>query len=148
MSEGPANVELVRSLLGPFEGLNVAEIDWGAEPIREVLAGAVSPEAELRTLDSGAGTGVSAVYHGLDGVVSYLQDWIEPFGEYYAEWGEFIEHGDFVLVPVRNWGVGSGSGAPVEIELVYACEVKDGLITRMLQYDTLEEAKRAISAGS
>ena len=25
------NVEVVRSLLGLFQGINVAEIDWGAE---------------------------------------------------------------------------------------------------------------------
>ena len=142
------NVEVVRSLLGPFEGINVAEVDWGAKPIRELLAGAVTPEVELRTLDSGAGTGVEPVYDGVDGVVRYLKDWIAPFSEYYAEWGEFSEHADWVLVPVRNWGVGSGSGARVEIELVYACEVKDGLITNMHQYDTLEIAKAAIEAGS
>lgn len=39
------NVELVRSLLGPLEGLNVAEIDWGAQPIREVLVSAIAAGA-------------------------------------------------------------------------------------------------------
>jgi hypothetical protein len=142
------NVEVVRALLGPFEGQNVAAIDWGAEPIRELLAGALSPEIEVRTLDSGVGAGVDAVYNGVDGVVRYLRDWIGPFGEYYTEWGEFIDRGDFVLVSVRNWGIGSGSGARVEIELVYACEVKEGLVTRILQYDTLEDAREAIAAGA
>jgi hypothetical protein len=142
------NVEVVRSLLGPFEGLNVADIDWSAEPLRALLAAACSPEIELRTLDSGTGTGVDPVYQGIDGVARYLQDWMEPFGEYHAKWLDYIDHGDFVLVPTSNWGVGSGSGARTEIELVYACEVKDGLISRILQFDTLDDARDAVAASS
>ena len=70
------NVEVVRSLLGPFQGINVAEIDWGAEPIRQLLAGSCSPDIEVRTLESGMGAGVDPVYNGVDGVVSYLRAWM------------------------------------------------------------------------
>jgi hypothetical protein len=140
-------VEVVRSLLGPFEGIDVAAVDWSAEPIHELLAGACSPDVELRTLDSGVGTGVDAEYRGVDGIARYLQDWIEPFGEYHAEFGEYIQLGDFVLVPVRNWGIGSGSGARTELELVYACEVKNGRISRLFQYDTVEDARAALGDG-
>jgi SnoaL-like domain len=142
------NVEVVKSVLEPFQGLNAAEIDWGAESIREVLADKCSPELELRTLESGIGAGVDATYHGVDGLVRYLQDWLEPFSEYHSEWLDFIDQGDFVLVPNSNWGVGTGSGARVEIELAYACEVKDGLITRVLQYGTIDDAREAIKAST
>lgn len=142
------NVDVVRSLLEPFQTLNVAEIDWGSEPIRGLIEAGSSLEIEVRTLESGTGTGVDPVYHGVDGVVRYLQDWMEPFSKYNVEWLDFIDEGDFVLVPVRNWGIGSGSGARTELELVYACEVKEGLITRLLQYDTLDDARRAIAAGA
>jgi ketosteroid isomerase-like protein len=141
------NVEVVRSLLGPFQGINVAEIDWGAEPIRQLLAGSCSPEIEVRTLESGVGTGVDPVYHGVDGVTSYLQAWMEPFTDYRTEWLDFIDEGDFVLVPISNRGIGSGSGVPTELELVYACEVRDGLITRLLQYDTLDDARADLELG-
>jgi len=141
------SIEVVRSLLGPFEGIDVAAVDWDAEPIRDLIAGACTPDIELRTLDSGAGAGVDAEYRGVDGIARYLQDWIGPFGEYHAEFGEYIELGDFVLVPVRNWGVGSGSGVKTEIELVYACEVKDGRITRIFQYDTVDDARVAVNGG-
>jgi hypothetical protein len=117
-----------------------------AEPIRELLDGVCSSEVELRPLE-GAGTGVDAEYHGVDGVVRYLQDWIEPFAENHAEFLKYIDLGDFVLVPTTNWGVGSGSGARTAIDLVYACEVQNGVITRMLQYDTVEDARAAIAAG-
>jgi hypothetical protein len=141
------NVEVVRSLLGPFQGINVAEIDWGSEPIREVIAAGSSPEIELRTLESGMGAGVDPVYNGVDGVVSYLRAWMEPFTDYRVDWLDFIDEGEFVLVPVSNRGIGSGSGVPTELELVYACEVKDGLVTRILQYDTLDDAREAIASS-
>ncbi len=137
-------MEVVRALLGPFQGINVAEIDWGAEPIRQLLAGSCSPEIEVRTLESGIGAGVDPVYNGVNGVVRYLQAWMEPFTDYRTEWLDFIDAGDFVLVPVSNRGTGSGSGVPVELDLVYACEVRDGLIARILQYDTLEDARAAL----
>jgi ketosteroid isomerase-like protein len=139
-------VKVVQSLLGPFEDMNTAEIDWGANAIRETVGAVCSPDIELRTLESGIGTGVDSSYRGVDGVVRYLQDWLEPFGEFHSTWIEFIDAGDFVLVPNSHWGLGKGSGARVELEMVYACEVKDGLITRLLQYDTLDDAREAIKA--
>jgi len=146
MSE--ANVEVVRSVLVPFESVNVADVDWSAVPVRELLAGVCAPDIELRTLESGIGTGVGELYRGLDGLISYLHEWMEPFGEYRIEWSDYIEDGDFVLVPSIQWGIGGGSGVRVELELVYACEVKDGRIARVLQYDTVEDARAAIeSAG-
>ena len=48
---------------------------------------------------------------------------------------------------VSNRGIGTGSGVPVELELVYACEVRDGLIARILQYDTLDDARDATAAS-
>ena len=107
------NVEVVRSLLEPFQAINTAEVDWGADAVREALAA-----------------------------------WLEPFSEFHSTWIEFIDAGDFVLVPNSHWGLGKGSGAEAEIEMAYACEVKDGLITRLLQYDTLEDAERAIASGA
>jgi hypothetical protein len=138
------NVEVVRSLLEPFQGINSAGIDWGADLVREILAARCSPEIEVRTLDSGIGTGIDPVYHGLDGVATYLNAWLEPFDEFHSTWIEFIDEGDFVLVPNSHWGLGKGSGARVELEMAYACELKDGLITRILQYDSLDDAREAI----
>jgi hypothetical protein len=47
------------------------------------------------------------------------------------------------VIPSRQWGVGVGSGARVEIELTTLLELRDGQITRVHQYDTLEEAREA-----
>ena len=137
------NVEIVRSILEPMEGINGAAIDWGAEGIREMLGQAYSPDVELTTLASGLGSGVGEFYRGLDGVARYLREWLEPFSEYHVENLDYIDAGDCVLVPSRQWGVGSGSGARVEIELTTLLELRDGRVIRIEQFDTLEEARAA-----
>ncbi len=142
------NVEVVKSLLEPFQAINTAEVDWGVDAVREALAAKCSPDVEIRTLDSGVGTGIDPVYEGLDGVARYLEAWLDPFSEFHSTWIDFIDSDDFVLVPNSHWGLGKGSGARTELEMVYACEVKDGLITRILQYDTLDDAERAIASGA
>ena len=135
------NVETVRSVLEPFEGIDVAAVDWGSEAIRVILESALTPDAELMTLKSGLASGVDDHYRGRDGFVRYFQDWFGPFSEYHIEWLDYVEAGDCVLVPSRQWGVGVASGAPAKLELTYLCELRDGQIARLEQYDTLEEAR-------
>jgi ketosteroid isomerase-like protein len=137
------NVELVRSLWQPLEGTNIAAIDWDVEAVRDVLGDAYSPDVELTTLASGLGSGVGEHYRGLDGLVSYLREWFEPFSDYRVENLDYIDAGDCVLVPSRQWGIGEGSGARVELELTTLFEVRDGKIVRGHQFDTLEEAREA-----
>jgi hypothetical protein len=137
------NVQLVRSILDPLEGVNVAAIDWTLEELRGVAGQAYSSEFELRTLESGTGTGLSEVYVGWDGMVEYLHGWLEPFGEYYVENLDYIDDGDRVLVPSRQRGVGTASGVEVEIELTTAYELRAGKVVRVCQYDTVEQARAA-----
>ena len=137
------NVEIVRSTFEPFEGVNLADIDWSAEVIRESLGRAYSPDIEVTTLAIPLGLDVSASYRGLDGVVEYVRTWLEPFSEYHLKNLDYVDAGECVLVPSRQWGVGSGSGARVELELTTLYEVRDGRITRVHQYDTMDEALEA-----
>ncbi len=141
------NVEIVRSMLEPFDGIDVAAVDWDAESIRALLESTYSPDLELRTLESGLGSGPSALYRGRDGLVKYLTEWLEPFSEYHGESLDYIEAGDYVLVPSRQWGIGGTSGARVEIELTVVYELRGGQIVRMDQYDTIEDAREAVKLG-
>jgi ketosteroid isomerase-like protein len=86
---------------------------------------------------------VGEFYRGLDGLVRYLHEWMEPFSEYHVENLDYIEAGECVLIPSRQWGVGAGSGARVELELTTLVELRDGQIARVHQYDTLDEATEA-----
>jgi ketosteroid isomerase-like protein len=137
------NVEIVRSMLEPFDGVNGAAIDLGADVIRETLERYYSPDVELTTLASGIGSGVNERYRGRDDFIRYLREWLEPFSDYRVENLDYIEAGDCVLVPTRQWGVGDGSGARVELELTTLYELRNGQIARMEQYDTLEDAREA-----
>ena len=137
------NVEVVRSTFEPFDGVNLAAIDWSAEVIREALGRAYSPDIELTTLAIPLGLDVSDSYRGLDGLVEYLRTWLEPFSEYHVENLDYVDAGECVLVPSRQWGVGSVSGARVELELTTLYEVRDGRITRVHQYDAMNEALEA-----
>ena len=134
---------MVRSMFEPFERVNVAAIDWSAEGIREALGRAYSPDIELTTLAIPLGLDVSDSYRGLDGLVEYLRTWLEPFSEYYVEALDYVDAGDCVLIPSRQWGVGGVSGARVELELTTLYEVRDGRITRVHQYDTVDQALEA-----
>jgi ketosteroid isomerase-like protein len=137
------NVALVRAAWEPLTGANLAEIDWSAGFIRDTLGRTYSPDVELTTLASGFGIGIDEHYSGMDGLVSYLREWLEPFSEYQVENLDYIGAGNFVLIPSRQWGVGRESGIRTELELTTLCELRDGRIVRIHQYDTLEDARAA-----
>ena len=48
-----------------------------------------------------------------------------------------------MIIPQRQWGIGRTSGIPVEIEVTHVYEVRDHMITRVDEYDTLKEALEA-----
>ncbi len=135
------NVETIRSVFEPLRGTNLAAIDWDIEAMREIVGAAYSPDVELTTLATGIGLGVEDFYRGADGFIRYLREWFGPFSEYYVENLDYVDAGDCVLVPSRQWGVGAGSGAPAELKLTTLYELRDGLIVRVHQYDTLAEAQ-------
>jgi ketosteroid isomerase-like protein len=134
------NVEMVRGLWEPFKGVDYTAIDWDDEAIREMAERSFSPEVELRWSRSGPEVWV---YQGRDGVIQAFREWQESFREYYIEPIDFIEQEDRVIIPQRHWGIGRTSGVSVEIEVTHVYEVRDHMITRVDEYDTLKEALEA-----
>jgi ketosteroid isomerase-like protein len=133
------NVEIIRAMWEPVKGLDTTTIDWDTA-IRG-LGQVFSPEVELRW----SATGPEArVYRGLDGVAQAFREWVEPFSEYHVEPLDYIEAGDYVVVPNRQRGVGKTSGVPVELEVTNVYEFRGGQIARMDEYDTVEEALEAV----
>jgi ketosteroid isomerase-like protein len=136
------NVEMVRGLWEPFKGVDFTAFDWDHEAVREMTERFWSPEVELRWARSAP---EARVYRGRDGVIQAFREWAEPFSEYFIEPLDFIEQGDCVIIPQRQWGIGSTSGIAVESEFTHVYEVRDGQIAKVDEYDTLEEA---LAAGS
>ena len=136
------NIALVRAIFEPFDGVDVTEIDWSSDFVREAFGQAYSPTVELRTLDIAMTLDIGDHYVGVDGLIEYLGKWLEPFSEYHVRNLDYIAAGDCVLVPSEQWGTGEGSGARVELELTTLYEMREGKIVRIHQYTTLDEARR------
>ena len=134
------NVEMIRGLWEPFKGVNLTAVDWDDETIREMTERFWSPEVELRWSRRSPD---ARVYRGREGVIQAFREWLESFSEYYNEPLDFIEAGDRVVVPNRQWGIGSTSGIPVEDEFTWVYEIRDSQIARVDEYDTLDEALEA-----
>jgi ketosteroid isomerase-like protein len=134
------NVEILRSMWEPFKGLDATGIDWDSGAMSELVEQRFSPEVELRWSTTGP---EARVYRGREGVLQAFREWVQPFSEYYTEPLDFIGVGDQVVVPQRQWGVGGGSGIPVEIEVTHVYLFRDGQIARVDEYDTIEEALEA-----
>jgi ketosteroid isomerase-like protein len=135
------NVEVVRKLLELFEGVNGAAVDWDGEAIREMSERFWSPEIELRWSRRAP---EARVYRGRDGAIQAFREWSEGFSEYYIEPLDFIESGDRVVVPSRQWGIGRTSGIRVEDKLTWVYEIRDSQVARLDEYDTLDEALKAV----
>lgn len=128
-----------------MRGVDLVRIDWRADAVREAIADRYTEDVELHTLESGLGSGLEGGYRGLEGFIDYLEDWLEPFREYHVEWLDYIEIGDFVLVPTHQWGIGTTSGARAELDLVWVYELRDGKIARAFQYDSMAQAREAVA---
>ena len=131
-----------------LDGVNLAAIDWyvGGSP-RSARTVAYSPEIELTTLASRASAPASTeFYRGVDGLVRYLHEWLEPFSEYLVENHDFIDAGNCVVVPARQMGVGEGSGVEVELELTTLSRCATACIVRWHQYETRRGGARGREA--
>jgi ketosteroid isomerase-like protein len=118
------NVEKVRSALEAFRR---GDVDAALEHAHADLI-------STRTDPDGA------VFHGRDGLLALMADWVEGFEEWSYRAEEFIDAGDHVLVRLYQWGRGMGSGAPVDGDywLTYAFE--GGNVKRFTIYSDRSEA--------
>ena len=87
------------------------------------------------------------VYRGIDGLKRFAatieEPWVDRFAEAVSA-DEFIDRGDWVVVPWHGLLHGRGSGIEVEIKETYAILLRDGKIVRVDEYRTKEEALEAV----
>ena len=83
------------------------------------------------------------VRHGLEGVLEFFRDWMEPFRGLEVDW-ELHEAGpDQVLAVIEMHGTGRESGAPVEMRFGQLWTFRGGRAARMVMYNDIDEARRA-----
>src|SRR5436189_4697265 len=89
------NVDAVRGLFAALDGQ-----DW------EAALGLFDPEVEWSPTEG--------TFRGLEGVVSSLAEWLEPWEEHHIEAEEFAEVGDRVVAVIHLTGRGAGSGMEID----------------------------------
>jgi ketosteroid isomerase-like protein len=92
-------------------------------------------------------------YVGEDGFMVWLNQWLEAWEDFTVEIAEASPVGARHVVTVMHQsGRGKGSGIPVEMDLAYLWDVRDGKLAALQMYATREEAvevaeQRERSAG-
>jgi uncharacterized protein len=119
------NVEVVRRLFAAFDNQ-----DWAT------ALGFFDPTVEW----SAAGQGTQ---RGPEGVVTSLAEWFEPWEEHEVEAEEFADAGDQVLVVVRLTGRGASSNLEIDQRFFQLYSVRNGKITRMVEFVTRKQALEA-----
>jgi ketosteroid isomerase-like protein len=136
------NVEIVRTICTGYAGQDLVAFVRDADPaqLQALTAAAYDPDVEVVWVDTSPDSGP---YHGHAGAIQALMDWLESFEEFHVEPTEFIDAGDDVVVPNRQYGIGKGSGAEVSMTTAWVCTVKEGKIARVLEYSSKEKALEA-----
>ena len=127
------NVELVRT---SFEAFGRGDFD--------AAFAAYDPLAEWRTADDEPD---SRTYTGLDELRSFVVHLADPWTDRFGpaiQFQDFIDCGDWVVAPWSGRLHGHGSGIEIDVSETYAVQVRDGKITRVDEYRTVEEALDAV----
>jgi uncharacterized protein len=118
------NIDAVRGLFASLESQ-----DW------EAALGVFDPEVEWSPTEG--------TFHGPEGVVSSLAEWLEPWEEHNIEAEEFRQVGDKVLAVIRLTGRGAGSGMEIDQRFFQVYAVRNGKIIRMVEFVRRGEALEA-----
>jgi ketosteroid isomerase-like protein len=128
-----ANVDVVRSSFEAFGRGDFEEAFARYDPSVEWCTATDEPDQETYI-------GVPALRR----FVAYIADpWSDRFGSA-VEWEDFIDCGDWVVAPWSATLHGHGSGIEIEVFETYAVLVRDGLIRRVDEYRTVEQALLAV----
>jgi ketosteroid isomerase-like protein len=118
------NVEVVQGLFAALENQ-----DW------EAALGLFDPEVEWSPTEG--------TFHGPEGVVSSLAEWLEPWDQHHIEAEEFTEAGEQVLAVIHLTGRGAGSGMDIDQRFFQVYAVRDRKIVRMVEFVRRDEALEA-----
>ena len=95
---------------------------------------------EMGSLDLPDGGGS---YQGPAAVREFFRRWTRPFDEWDYEVCEVIDAGDSVLVYIRQWGRGKGSGVVVENRFWQLWTLRQGKVVRTTHFSKKAEALEA-----
>jgi len=82
-------------------------------------------------------------YTGWDDVLAFIGVQMEAFNDGWLEATEFIDRGDYLIVPYRMGGRARHTGLPVDFSFAHLITLQDGKVTRVKVYRTKAEALKA-----
>ena len=85
----------------------------------------------------------ASVHRGHDAVIRHLAEF-DDLAELRVEPEEFIDAGDFAVVPARFAGHGRTSGVSFEEHQVNVFRLRDGKVTEVREYREMSEALKAV----
>ena len=108
---------------------------------REAFLGAFDPDAEWHV--TGLVVDQKTFYRGPEEIWSYVTVLDEQFEELQADFEEFFDAGDKVVVVGRVHGRGRTSNAPVDLRWAIVVTFREGRIVRLDNYAEKDEALEA-----
>jgi SnoaL-like domain len=121
------NVEIVRQGIEAFASGDLTGAMRASHP--EMVTRRVDPD--------------DAIFHGPEGLLDAISDWVESFTEWGISAEEYLDAGDQVLVRLHQWGRGESSAAAVEGTLWVVFTVSEGIVTRVEMHNIEEQALEA-----
>ena len=83
----------------------------------------------------------SGTFRGRDGYFTWIGQWLDAWDDFSVEIAEMQPAGErHVVATMRQSGLGKGSRIPVEMEIAYMWEVRDGRLAALHLYPSSEEA--------
>ena len=123
------NIELTRDA---YDAINRRDVEW--------LIARVDPDVEMHMFGI---AGVPVVYRGAAGIREYFRDMDELWASYEATPEEIRDLGDRVFVIGRQRFRGRASGIEVEERAALVFHLRDGLVTEMRAYESVEDGLAA-----
>jgi ketosteroid isomerase-like protein len=123
------NVEVVRRSNGALESGDISAAMRAVHP--ELVTHRVYPDGRT--------------FHGREGFLDAVADWVESFAEYGFTAEQYLDAGDRVVVRFRQWGLGETSSIAVEGPVWVLYTLAEGRITRLDIYN--DEGQALDAAG-
>ena len=122
------SVEVVRGLIAAFNQTG------------EVVLRPLHPDIKWQ-LDSDHPD--QTVLDGHDEVAAYFREWRDSFDRLRMDASDYIDRGEYVVMPFVAYGRLKGSAAQVPLAETWVFRVREGLIVEIREYLSLDEALEA-----
>jgi ketosteroid isomerase-like protein len=83
----------------------------------------------------------SGTFHGHEGYMTWLGRWLEAWDDFHIEVRGMEAVGErHVVTAIHQSGIGRGSGIPVEMDVAYMLDIRDGKVIALQMYLSRDEA--------